>query len=122
MYYSAITATFSSAHALRNYGGKCERLHGHNWRVEVTVAAERLDEAGMGLDFTVLRAKTAEVLAVFDHRFLNEVEPFREQNPSSELIARHVFDSLSTTINEERARVYSVRVWESDGSWAEYRK
>ncbi len=121
MYLSTITASFSAAHALRNYGGKCERLHGHNWKIEVTVGAERLDECGMGLDFTVLRARTAEVLAELDHRFLNEVEPFREANPSSELLSRHLFERIGALVNDERVRVVTVRVWESEGSWAEYR-
>jgi 6-pyruvoyltetrahydropterin/6-carboxytetrahydropterin synthase len=121
MYYSAITATFSSAHALRHYAGKCERLHGHNWRVEVVVAAERLDPAGMGLDFTVLRAKTAEVIGEMDHRYLNELEPFLEVNPSSELIARYIHERLSTSVNDGRVKVSTVKVWESEGSWAEYR-
>ena len=121
MYYSAITATFSSAHALRNYCGKCERLHGHNWRVEVTVGSTELDAAGMGLDFTVLRAKTAEVVADLDHRFLNELEPFREASPSSELIARHFFERIAAAVDDGRVRVVAVKVWESDGCWAEYR-
>jgi 6-pyruvoyltetrahydropterin/6-carboxytetrahydropterin synthase len=120
MYYSAINATFSSAHALRNYAGKCERLHGHNWRVEVVVAADRVDVAGMGLDFTILRERTAALLGRLDHRYLNELEPFGVINPSSELIAQHLFEELSTAINDDRIRVYSVKVWESDGSWAMY--
>ena len=121
MYLSAITATFSAAHSLRNYQGKCERLHGHNWKIEVVVGAERLDEAGMGLVFTVLRAKTAEVLAELDHRFLNEIEPFREANPSSELLSRHLFERIGALVNDDRVRVVTVRVWESEGSWAEFR-
>jgi 6-pyruvoyltetrahydropterin/6-carboxytetrahydropterin synthase len=118
MYYSAITGTFSAAHSLRNYQGKCERLHGHNWRVEVTVASEQLDQAGMGLDFTVLREKTT---AVLDHRFLNECAPFTELNPSSELLARHLFERLAGCVDDGRVRVAAVKVWESEGSWAEYR-
>jgi len=121
MYYSTITAGFSAAHALRNYGGKCERLHGHNWKIEVTVGAESLDACGMGLDFTLLRAKTAEVLADLDHRFLNEVDPFRETNPSSELLARHLYERVGALVNDERVRVVAVKVWESEGSCAEYR-
>jgi 6-pyruvoyltetrahydropterin/6-carboxytetrahydropterin synthase len=122
MYYSAITGTFSAAHSLRNYQGKCERLHGHNWRVEVVVATEELDKAGMGLDFTVLREKTAAVLAELDHRFLNECPPFTEVNPSSELIARHLFERLAGCVEDGRVRVAAVKVWESDGSWAEFRQ
>jgi 6-pyruvoyltetrahydropterin/6-carboxytetrahydropterin synthase len=121
MFYSAITATFSAAHALRNYQGKCERLHGHNWKVEVRVAAESLDAAGMGLDFTILRERLAAVLAQLDHRFLNDLEPFRECSPSSELIAQHIFAGLGPAVDDARVRLEAVRVWESEGSWAEYR-
>lgn len=121
MYYSSITAGFSSAHALRNYGGKCERLHGHNWKVEVTVGCERLDDVGMGLDFTVLRKQTAEAIAELDHRFLNELPAFSECNPSSELIAQHIFERLAVSVDDGRVQVVAVKVWESEGSWAEYR-
>ena len=121
MYQSAITATFSAAHALRNYQGKCERLHGHNWKIEVLTGAEALDEAGMGLDFTVLRERLGAVLAHLDHRFLNDLEPFRECSPSSELIARHIFEQLAPAVDDGRVRLVAVKVWESEGSWAEYR-
>jgi len=121
MYLSSITATFSAAHFLRNYRGKCENLHGHNWRIEVRVECESLDEAGMGLDFTLLRRHTAGVLSGLDHTVLNELAPFREQNPSSENIARHLFSELGKLVKDERVRLRAVRVWESDTSWAEYR-
>ena len=121
MYQSAITATFSAAHYLRNYRGKCENLHGHNWKVEVVVETEVLDDAGMGLDFTVLKRRTAEVLAGLDHKTLNEVTPFSEENPSSENIARHIFNALEGMVDDGRVRLRSVKVWESDTSWAEYR-
>jgi len=121
MYHSAITATFSAAHALRNYQGKCERLHGHNWKIEVLTGTETLDAAGMGLDFTVLRERLGAVLAQLDHRFLNELEPFLACSPSSELIARHIFEQLAPSVDDARVRLVSVKVWESEGSWAEYR-
>ncbi len=120
MYFSAITASFSAAHALRNYQGKCERLHGHNWKIEVRTAAETLDAAGMGLDFTVLRERLGTVLAQLDHRFLNDLEPFLNCSPSSELIARYIFEKLEPTVNDERNRLAAVRVWESESSWAEF--
>jgi len=121
MYRSAITATFSAAHALRNYQGKCERLHGHNWKIEVRTATETLDAAGMGLDFTVLRERLGAVLALLDHRFLNDLEPFQACSPSSELIARHIFEQLEPAVNDGRVRLVAVKVWESEGSWAEFR-
>ena len=121
MYLSTITASFSAAHALRNYGGKCERLHGHNWKIEVLTSTETLDEAGMGLDFTVLRERLGAVLAALDHRFLNDLEPFQACSPSSELIARHIFERLAPNLDDGRVRLVAVKVWESEGSWAEYR-
>ena len=120
MYLSAITATFSAAHYLRNYEGKCENLHGHNWKVEVTVETETLDGASMGLDFTVLKKETAKVLGGLDHGVLNEQSPFRESNPSSENIARHIFENLRGSVEDGRVRLRSVKVWESETSWAEY--
>jgi 6-pyruvoyltetrahydropterin/6-carboxytetrahydropterin synthase len=121
MYHSAITASFSAAHALRNYQGKCERLHGHNWKIEVLTRTGNLDEAGMGLDFTVLRERLGAVLAALDHRFLNDLEPFQACSTSSELIARHIFERLAPAVDDGRVRLVAVKVWESEGSWAEYR-
>ncbi len=121
MFLTAITASFSAAHYLREYEGKCENLHGHNWKVEVTVESSELDRAGMGLDFRVLKEKTGEVLADLDHRVLNELPAFREQNPSSELLARHIFRELRASLDGGRVRLHAVRVWESESSWAEYR-
>lgn len=121
MYVSSITASFAAAHFLRNYDGKCENLHGHNWRIEVQAECQELDEAGMGLDFTVLRRETGKVLASLDHTVLNEVPTFGELNPSSENIARHIFTELERLVNDGRVKIRKVRVWESDTSWAEYR-
>jgi 6-pyruvoyltetrahydropterin/6-carboxytetrahydropterin synthase len=121
MYVSSITATFAAAHFLRNYGGKCENLHGHNWRIEVQAECRELDEAGMGLDFTFLRRETAKVLSSLDHTVLNELTTFGEQNPSSENIARHIFTELDGVVTGGRVKMRKVRVWESDTSWAEYR-
>ncbi len=121
MYHSAITASFSAAHSLRNYQGKCERLHGHNWKIEVLTGTESLDAAGMGLDFTVLRERLSAVLAQLDHRFLNDLEAFQTCSPSSELIARHIFERLAPAVDDGRVRLVAVKVWESEGSWAEYR-
>ena len=121
MYVSSITASFAAAHFLRNYGGKCENLHGHNWRIEVRAECTDLDEAGMGMDFTVLRRETDKVLASLDHTVLNELPTFGELNPSSENIARHIFTELEGLVNDGRVKIRKVRAWESDTSWAEYR-
>lgn len=98
MYEVRVRSRFSAAHALRGYDGNCERLHGHNWTVEVCAAAEDLDECGLAVDFRTLKALLAEVLAELDHRFLNELEPFRRANPSTERVARYIFEALASRL------------------------
>ncbi len=121
MYWTGVSTTFSAAHYLRNYGGKCEKLHGHNWRVEVTVGTDTLDTAGMGLDFALLRAKTAAALAELDHTVLNELPAFQVHNPSSENLARYIYSRLVDALTDDRVKLAGVKVWESESSFAEYR-
>jgi 6-pyruvoyltetrahydropterin/6-carboxytetrahydropterin synthase len=120
MYELKIITQFAAAHRLENFYGKCEALHGHNWKVEVLLAGERLDKAGLLLDFGVVKAKTREVLEEIDHKYLNELAAFKEQNPSSENLARYLFQRLSATLNRDGAKVRRVNVWESDTSCAAY--
>jgi 6-pyruvoyltetrahydropterin/6-carboxytetrahydropterin synthase len=120
VYEILIQDTFSSAHRLREYGGKCEELHGHNWRVDVVVRADRLDDIGLAIDFRILKDHTRRILGALDHAFLNELTPFRDVNPSSENIARYIFDRLSQALAEAPVRVARVNVWESDHSCASY--
>jgi len=108
---------FAAAHALENYGGKCEALHGHNWKIEVTVQGRGQDEAGLVIDFTLLKALTKEVLAELDHVFLNDLPAFRGSSPSSENIARHVFDRLAGALAQKGppgVRLVRVTAWESE--------
>jgi len=120
MFELKIIAEFPAAHRLRNFKGKCEQLHGHNWKVEVLVQAAQLDSAGLVRDFGEVKAITYEVLNGLDHQYLNELILFKEDNPTSEHIARYLFDELSRRLNDERARVSKVAVWESDSSCASY--
>ncbi|UCD84355.1 MAG: 6-carboxytetrahydropterin synthase QueD [Deltaproteobacteria bacterium] len=120
MYKLTIKTQFSAAHQLRGYRGKCENLHGHNWRVEVTIASEKLDDLGMVIDFKELKQRVGEILEELDHQFLNEHPPFQEVNPSSENIARHIFDRLCEGITEPHLQVDQVAVWESDTAGAVY--
>lgn len=120
MYEVSITSRFSAAHQLKEFQGGCERLHGHNWKVEVTVGCTTLDEAGLVMDFRELKKHTLEVLDRLDHHFLNELEPFRSVNPSSENIARYLFDTLSGRVNDDRLKVSRVKAWESEDSCACY--
>ena len=113
---------FSAAHHLEHYHGKCEEQHGHNWIVEVYVKGEELDKAGMLLDFKDMKAALAEVLEDMDHVDLNKLDAFKEMNPSSENIARAVYDEMSGRINSDRCKVSKVAVHETPGSVAVYYK
>jgi len=120
MYELKVITQFSAAHRLENFYGKCEALHGHNWKVEVFLEGERLDGAGLLMDFGVVKARTREVLEEIDHKYLNELAAFQEQNPSSENLARYLFQRLSDTLNRDGIKVRRVNVWESDNSCAAY--
>jgi 6-pyruvoyltetrahydropterin/6-carboxytetrahydropterin synthase len=120
MYELKIITQFAAAHRLENFYGKCEGLHGHNWKVEVFVAGDRLDGAGLLLDFGLVKARTKEVLEEIDHKYLNELAAFKDQNPSSENLARYLFQRLSAALNRDGAQVRRVNVWESDTSCAAY--
>lgn len=110
----------SAAHYLRDYGGKCENPHGHNWRVRVYVEADELDGSGMVVDFTVLKNVMEEVGSELDHKDLNSVPPFDSLNPTAENIARWFFERCSQRLTDGRARVSQVRVWETATSCAVY--
>ena len=120
MYDIFIDSQFSGGHHLRNYPGNCERPHGHNWKVTVTVRASELDKLGMGLDFRSVKTALAGVIDDLDHRDLNEHPAFQKRNPSSENIATHIFDALKKTLVSDCYRVYSVTVKETDSSGVTY--
>jgi 6-pyruvoyltetrahydropterin/6-carboxytetrahydropterin synthase len=115
---------FSAAHQIRFHGGKCERLHGHNWRVRVHVRATELDRIGMVVDFADLQRFVAEVGARLDHRNVNEIPPFDQENTTAELIARHFYREVAKLLAGEAGRVSvsKVEVWENEGSLAVYRE
>lgn len=120
MYELMIETSFSAAHQLRGYMGKCEKLHGHNWKVQVHVTAERLNERDLAIDFHELKRLTNEIISPLDHTLLNEIFPFTEKNPSSENIAKWIYDCLKKKINDENIEVSAVTVWESDAASATY--
>ena len=121
MYEVMIEEEFSAAHALRGYRGKCENLHGHNWKVEVYVRGEQLDQVGMLVDFKELKAATRRVMKYLDHQNLNELTPFDlEINPSSEHLAGFILNKVSQEISDNRVTVYKVRVWETPSTCATY--
>ncbi len=120
MYEINIITTIAAAHRLRGYKGKCEEIHGHNWKVEVYIQSDKLDDLGMVMDFKVLKKKTEQFLKIYDHKYLNEVAPFDKINPSSENLARSIYKELSKKINNKNCKVSKVKVWESDDASANY--
>ena len=120
MYKLTIRTSFAAAHNLMNYQGDCENLHGHNWKVELTVTASELDKAGLGIDFKVLKREAGAVIQELDHKYLNENPAFCSISPSSEHIARYLYQQISERINSEIIKVDSVAVWESENCSACY--
>lgn len=119
MYRVCVRKRFSAAHRLLEYDGNCERLHGHNWLVEVTCEGETPDKLGMLIDFRVLKKSLGCIIEELDHNFLNDLPQFKKINPSSEYIARYIFDQMSADIKSP-ASISEVKVWESEDSWAAY--
>ena len=115
-----IKTSFAAAHNLINYQGDCENLHGHNWLVEVTVTARELDEAGLGIDFKILKKETKGLLGELDHKYLNDLDPFKNTSPSSENISCYLFERLSQNLNNDNITVERVNVWESENACASY--
>jgi 6-pyruvoyltetrahydropterin/6-carboxytetrahydropterin synthase len=120
MYHLTVHSQFAAAHNLLHYQGDCENLHGHNWKVEVTVGAQMLDRSGLGVDFKVLKRETKKILEHLDHTYLNQLPAFQEVSPSSENIARYLFEQLTAVLNDGNVRVEKVNVWESDYACASY--
>ena len=115
-----IKTHFSGGHHLRNYPGNCEKPHGHNWKVKVTVRATELDKLGMGIDFKTLKQVVNRVVDDLDHSDLNDNPAFKDVNPSSENIAIHIFSELRDELQTDRYSLYSVTVRETDSSGVIY--
>ena len=116
-----IKTHFSAGHHLRNYPGNCERPHGHNWNVTVTVRATKLDELGMGIDFRTVKTAVNKVMEELDHCDLNNLPSFLDQNPSSENLALYIFQQLKPELSSERYQLYSVMVGETENTGVTYR-
>ena len=120
MFELTVEVGFAAAHQLRAYKGKCENIHGHNWKVQINVTAERLNDIDIAIDFHDLKRIAREVVSPLDHAFLNDVFPFTEKNPSSENVAKWIYDSMGKRINDDNLKVSAVTVWESDTASASY--
>jgi len=120
MYEVTIRKSFSAAHKL-DIGGKCEELHGHNFFVDVTIGTSELNSEGLVIDFRVLKAWTSDILEDLDHTFLNDLPFFQGTNPSSETIARYIYEKLEERLTSDTLVISHVTVWESENAWARYR-
>jgi 6-pyruvoyltetrahydropterin/6-carboxytetrahydropterin synthase len=123
MFEITVEAGFSSGHYLRNYKGKCENPHGHNYRVLVTLAGSELDEAGLLLDFKLLKTLLRPVVDYLDHQMINDLAPFTELNPSAENLARYFYEQTASHLHEMtagRVRVKDCTLFETDTSFARY--
>jgi 6-pyruvoyltetrahydropterin/6-carboxytetrahydropterin synthase len=123
MFEVSVEETFAAGHALRGYRGKCENVHGHNYRVRITVAGEQLDAAGLLVDFSELKRVLRAAIERLDHQFLNDVPPFDVVNPSAENMARYFHDELARElpVASNGAQIAEVRIWETDTATATYR-
>jgi len=124
MFEVSVEETFAAGHALRNYRGKCENVHGHNYRVCVAIEGQELDEAGLLVDFVELKRVMRAIIEKLDHQFLNDVPPFDKLNPSAENMARYFYQEMSRDLGGGRprpVRVAEVKIWETDTATATYR-
>ena len=121
MYELTVRSEFEAAHKIKNYPGKCARLHGHNWIVEAIVKGTELNELGILIDFKVLKAELKKVLDEFDHQYLNELKFFSEKNPTAENLAKIIFEKLSKSeIFTGTTKLFAVKVYESPKSCVTY--
>lgn len=123
MFEVSVEDTFASGHYLRGYRGKCEKPHGHNYKVRITLCGERLDNIGLLLDFRDVKAVMNEIIDYLDHQMLNDIEPFNTVNPSAENMAKYFYDEMNSRLREKsdgRVRVSKVKLWETDTTTATY--
>jgi 6-pyruvoyltetrahydropterin/6-carboxytetrahydropterin synthase len=128
MFEVTVEQTFAAGHSLREYKGKCENVHGHNYRVQVTVEGEKLNGIGLLVDFVDLKRAVRQVIERLDHQFINDVEPFTTLNPSAENLAQYFHDEVARALNIEASRfndapvrISQIKIWETDTSIAVYR-
>lgn len=121
MFEISVEYVFAAGHALRGYKGKCENVHGHNYKVKVTVAGRDLNSTGLLMDFVELRAALKQLAERLDHRFLNDLSPFDQLNPSAENLAKYFCEGLEPQVRAQGLSVESVTVWETDTTSATFR-
>jgi 6-pyruvoyltetrahydropterin/6-carboxytetrahydropterin synthase len=123
MFEVSVEDTFAAGHALRGYRGKCENPHGHNYKVQITLHGEQLDNIGLLFDFKDLKIAMNEIIDRLDHKFINDLEPFTELNPSAENMAKYFYDEINVLLRDKtsgRVKVKLVKMWETDTTVATY--
>src|SRR5216684_7647126 len=120
MFEVSVEETFAAGHALRGYRGKCENVHGHNYRVQLTIEGPQLDPIGLLVDFVEVKRLIRGVVEYLDHRFINDLPPFDTMNPSAENLARYFYDEISAKLTSP-VRLGQVKIWETDITSATYR-
>lgn len=119
-YTLKIVTDFASAHTLRDYPGDCSRMHGHNWKTEVEVTSAQLNQAGMVIDFKEIKTATREITSELDHRYLNDLDAFKELNPTAENIAAYIYKQLASRLNTEYTKISAVTLWETERACVRY--
>lgn len=119
-YQLKVVTEFASAHTLRDYPGACSRMHGHNWKVELEAVSSQLDKTGMAIDFKAMKNAANEVGDELDHRYLNDLEPFKEINPTAENIAAYMYKEISARINNNTVKVTALTIWETERACVRY--
>jgi len=120
MFKLKVTTHFAAAHQLKMVSDKCENMHGHNWKIEVTISGHQLNDAGVLIDFGDLKRHVSGIMDTLDHKFLNELDVFSDGNPSSENIALYIAESLNRRISDNGIQVDRVTAWESEDACATY--
>ncbi len=120
MFLVNVMTDFSAAHALRGYKGACARVHGHNWKIDVELAVNKLDNIGISVDFCIIKDKTKAIISKLDHQLINEIKPFDDINPTAENLAHYFFDELVKSINNNNAQVSKITICETDRACVSY--
>jgi 6-pyruvoyltetrahydropterin/6-carboxytetrahydropterin synthase len=120
MFKLIVKKEFSSAHILHGHPGNCKRMHGHNWLVEAEVQGDNTNEIGMVIDFKDIKSNLKEIISNLDHQFLNDLEPFINENPTAENISKYIYKELSNNINTDNIKVSKIKLWETSNSAVTY--
>ena len=120
MFKLIVKKEFSAAHILHGHPGDCKRMHGHNWLVEAEVRGSNTNEIGMVIDFKDIKNNLQDIIGKLDHQYLNDIEPFTNENPTAENISKYIYKELSKNINTDNIKVSQIKLWETSNSAVTY--